>query len=207
MFLLLMTKSFMKNAINNTKKIFSNIKICMSYIKSEKYGKIFLLLKFIQSIFNVLFSLIYITLPGLLINILTNSHFEKSKCIIIVLLIIISPLLSHYLNLCINFHLKKIKMYISMNIDIKFYTHLLKMDYESYENPNVQIKKDRSKNTLSLVWNVCDILFGLISQSISIICSILVLSFFNPIIIFVTVIFSIINYFIKIYINKIARKF
>lgn len=174
----------------------------LTYIKSEKCGRKYFIYKLVQSIFEALFPIILITMPGLLINTLTQESADIRMCIVYLCIILILPIFSYFLNLLFNYKLKQIKQIIDLEIDIKFYHHVLRMDYETFDDPKIQIDKGRSHAALSKIWEVSDILFGFITQIISLVTVILVISFLNPLLIIVILVFSILLAVIKKTINK-----
>ena len=196
-------KRKLSKIIHDCKNIFCNTKILLNYIKSENDGSKYFIYKFLQSIFSALIPLVLLTLPGLLINTLVHDELNWNACIMYTCLILFLPLLNHFINFFLNYVLKKIKLKVELGIDIQFYKHILKMDYELYDNPDIQINKTRSLSALSKVWNVSDILFGFITQAISLVTVIIIISILNPVLIFIVVFFSILLSIIK---NKANKK-
>ncbi len=196
-------KRKLSKIIHDCKNIFCNTKILLNYIKSENDGSKYFIYKFLQSIFSALIPLVLLTLPGLLINTLMHDELNWNACIMYTCLILFLPLLNHFINFFLNYVLKKIKLKVELGIDIQFYKHILKMDYELYDNPDIQINKTRSLSALSKVWNVSDILFGFITQAISLVTVIIIISILNPVLIFIVVFFSILLSIIK---NKANKK-
>ena len=188
--------------VSDCKNIFCNTKILLNYIKSENNGNKYFIYKFLQSIVSALIPLALIALPGILINILTQDELNLNRCIVCVGSILILTALNYFINLFFNYKLKKLKQQIELGIDITFYEYVMKIDYELYDNPNIQINKTRSLSALSKVWNASDILFGFITQGISLVSIILVISFLNPILVGIVVIFSVLFSIIRSKINK-----
>ena len=197
-----MKKKILK-IVSDCKNIFCNTKILLNYIKSEKNGNKYYIYKFLQSIVSALIPLALIALPGILINILTQDELNLNMCIICVCSILILTVLNYFINLFFNYKLKKLKQEIELGIDITFYEYVMKIDYELYDNPNIQINKTRSLSALSKVWNASDILFGFITQVISLVTIILVISFLNPVLVGIVVFFSV---FFSIIRNKINKR-
>ncbi len=195
-------KNKLSKIVSDCKNIFCNTKILLNYIKSENGGNKYFIYKFLQSICSALIPLVLMTIPGLLINTLTHNELSWNMCIVYVCLILFLPVLNYFINLFFNYELKKIKQQIELGIDIKFYKHVLKMDYELYDNPDIQINKTRSLSALSKVWNVSDILFGFITQVISLVTVILIISLLNPVLVIIVLLFSIFFSLIKNKVNK-----
>lgn len=143
--------------ISDCKSIISNTKTMIHYIKCEKEGNKYFVYKLFQSGCIAFFPLALMTLPGLLINTLTSDDFDFVRCIVYLSLILTLSILYHFIGVFFNYRLKKIKMQIDLEIDIKFFRHLMSMDYEIYENPEIQISMSRSREALSQVWSVSDI--------------------------------------------------
>ena len=190
-------KNKLRKLIFDCKNITSNTKIMLNYIKHNKKGNRYFVIKFLQSIITAFFPLVLMTLPGLLINVLIQDQLNIRVCIIYVSLLVFLPVLYHYLSLWMNYGLKKIKLQIELDIDVAFYKHLSQMDYEIYESPEIQIKKNRSKEALNKVWQVSEILFGFITQIISLVTVIIVVSFLNPILVCIVIAFSLLLSIIK----------
>lgn len=195
-------KNKLSKIVSDCKNILCNTKILLNYIKSENGGNKYFIYKFLQSIFSALIPLVLMTLPGLLINTLTHNELNWNMCIVYVCLILVLPVLKYFINLFFNYKLKKIKQQIELGIDIKFYKYVMKMDYELYDNPDIQINKTRSLSALSKVWNVSDILFGFITQVISLVTVILIISLLNPVLVIIVILFSIFFSIIKNKVNK-----
>ena len=195
-------KNKLSKIVSDCKNILCNSKILLNYIKNENRGNKYFIYKFLQSIFSALIPLVIMTLPGLLINTLTHNELNWNMCIVYVCLILVLPVLKYFINLFFNYELKKIKQQIELGIDIKFYKYVMKMDYELYDNPDIQINKTRSLSALSKVWNVSDILFGFITQVISLVTVILIISLLNPVLVIIVILFSIFFSIIKNKVNK-----
>ena len=197
----------MKNKLlkitSDCKNIIRNTKMLLNYVKNENGGSKYFIYKLLQSLFSVLIPLALMALPGLLINTLTQDELDLNICVVFVCSILVLPVLNHFINLFFNYKLKKLKQQIELGIDIAFYKYVLKMDYELYDDPNSQINKTRSLSALSKVWSASDILFGFITQVISLVTIILVISFLNPILIIMVVFFAI---FFSIIRNKVNKR-
>ena len=196
----------MKNKISkiviDCKNIFRNTKILLNYIRGESNGSKYFAYKFLQSIVSALVPLALMTLPGVLINILSKDELNWTMCILCVCTILILPVLNYFINLFLNYKLKKMKQQIELEIDITFYKYVMKIDYELYDDPNIQINKTRSLSALSKVWNASDILFGFITQVISLTTVILAISFLNPVLVVIVVLFSGLFSIIRNKVNK-----
>lgn len=188
--------------ISDCKHIISNTGTLLSYIKSERNGNNYFAYKFLQSLVSALIPLALMALPGLLINTLTQAEPSWNLCITYVCLILVLPALNHFINLFLNYKLKKLKQQIELGLDLTFYKYVLKMDYEMYDDPSIQIDKTRSLSALSKVWNASDILFGYITQVISLVTVIFIIAFLNPILVIIVVAFSIFLSIIRKKTNK-----
>lgn len=194
----------MKNKFKTSfKKVATNSRICLKYIKSAKTGKLYFFYKIVQSLSNIIFPLIYITVPGVIINYLVQEKIAINMVIIFGLIIVLSPMIQYFLNLFTRHQIAKIKQVIGLELAIKFYKHCFKLDYETYENSEIQVLKSRSAEALANIWRVSDILFGFISQIISLITIATVIVVVNPILIFIIICFTIIVSVLK---NKTNKK-
>lgn len=193
----------MKNKFKtNFKNVFKNSILCLKYIGEQKKGFKYFLYKSFQSILNVVFQLITLTMPGMLINYLIIKPINYNNIIVCVLILILVPLFSYFINLFIRYKIINLKQSISLALSIKFYRHSFKLDYEIYENADLQVLKDRSKNALNQIWSVSDILFGFLSQIISLTTIIAIISFLNPLLVVIIICSTIVVTFLKNILNK-----
>lgn len=188
---------------NDFKRVIGNTSLMMRYINNEKSGKTYFAFKFIQSISLPLLNLALMTLPGLLINELIQELPSVSNLVIMIALITVIPLISYLLNLLLNYHLKKIKLQIISEINIKFYKHSCLLDYASFDSPEMQIKKERSLSALSNVWSVSDSVFALFSHLINLVTIVSIILILNPFILAISVLCAFLVALVKKRANKL----
>ena len=178
------------NTIKTTKHIFG-------FVWKENYGKVYIFIKVIMSLLNALFPLVYTIIPGLIINELTNEQ-RINTLILYVGILIVTPVISHIINTSIGLLFSKLGMALNLKFTEVFYDHIANMDYESLENPDVQIVKSRAQSTLDGILGIIDQLNGLLSAIFSLIAISSIITTLNPIIIILIIVI--------IYINSLVTK-
>ena len=134
-------------------------KFVLSYVWKYKQGKVFILLKVIMSLFNAAIPLIYTIFPGLILNELVGDQ-QIIRIVIYASVLIAAPLLARVVNFYITKLLTRIKMYLELMFEETFFNHVANMDYETLENPNIQVMKDRAQQTLNGILGVVNQLSG-----------------------------------------------
>ena len=76
------------------KETYNTTKYSLRYILKIKGGKLYVFLKVVKSILNSLFSAFQIILPGLLINKLSRSEFDRQMVAILIVLLILPFLIT-----------------------------------------------------------------------------------------------------------------
>ena len=173
----------------------------LRYVWNADFGKRYIFLKILQALLNSVFPLIYTVFPGLIVNELTNNR-KLEVILVYISMIVISPVLSHLMNTVINQYTKKLQLKISLNFDLTFYTHSLQMDYETFEDPDIQLIKTRSQNTLSNIWKSVHLIFSFISSLFSFVLILSIVSTLSPLIVCLILIFMLLNSLITKKINQ-----
>lgn len=172
------------------------------FVWREKIGKLFVFFRIIKSVSDALFPLVYIFIPGWIINELTGSQ-RRSQLVLYIALLVSVPFVQYIFNSFMDWILLKISMIIILKIDALFYEHVTEMDFETLEMPNIQIMKDRAQSTLQgnsvgIVNQVSD----LFSSVISVIAIASIISTLNPLIVLLIVAITIINSLFRKRINR-----
>ena len=164
----------------------------LKFVWKERKGKVYVLLKTIESLLNTVFPLIYVLFPGWLIDELSD---RKRIGIIIVYVCCIAglPFLVNLINSFIGVKIYKLELCLNLKFDSDFYHHITTMDYEILENPNVQTQKDRSHATISQALKVVDLVCGVISQIVSLVAVFTIISTLHFIFIILIITIALIN--------------
>ena len=183
-----------KDTIANTIYIFS-------LIKNTNGGKKFIILNMLNSFINSLFPLIIVIFPGMIINELISTK-NINKIIIYVTILVTTPLINQIYNFLINRTLYHLNLMINLNLEINFYKFFAKMDYETIEKPDIQVKKDRAQKTLSDSLNIINQVNILFMALLSLIAISTIVASLNALIIILIVLIIFINSFYKKNSNK-----
>ena len=139
-----------------------SVKYMLGYIMKEKRGKSYLFLQIAISLLSAVFPLSYALMPGLIINELTEAR-RINAIILYVAILTITPVAGHIITSVMNYKSNKIQMELSLKLNADFYAHVADMDYETLEQPDIQIMKQRASNTLTNFGWVVSNLGGLLS--------------------------------------------
>lgn len=169
----------LRNTIKTTKYMFS-------FVVKEKHGKMYLFLKIVLSLFNVIPLLIYTIFPGLIINELTGSQQIKTLALYVGVLVL-TPFLNQIVNRLISKHLTSISLRLSALFLKKYNLHTAMMDYENIEKPDIQDLSNRVSGTFYSALQVIDRLTSLVSALFSLIAIFSIIATINIYIIFIVV--------------------
>ena len=127
--------------------------------------KKFVIIKFINVIITSLLTLPYIVIPGLIINELILMKLSE-HLLLYVAIIILTPLVNTVFNRILSVYLTKAADQILISLETDLYYHIVNMDYETLENPELQTLQERAQNTnekvLVIIDQLCDLIFALI---------------------------------------------
>lgn len=167
-------------------------KFVLSYVWKYKQGKVFILLKVIMSLFNAAIPLIYTFFPGLILNELVGDQ-QIIRIVIYASVLIAAPLLARVVNFYITKLLTRIKMYLELMFEETFFNHVANMDYETLENPNIQVMKDRAQQTLNGILGVVNQLSGLLLAMFSLLALISIVFTLNPFLVLLMILLAFFN--------------
>ena len=169
----------------------------LQYIWKEKHGKTYIFLQVIVSILNSLFPIIYIILPGLIINELTN---EKRVNLLITYLLILglSPLINHIKDITIRIYVSSIRMKLIRTFNVNFQNHVADMDYETFEKPDIRIRKQRVSINAPAPLYMTDRLLPLFGAAVNIIATFSIIVTLNPAMILLV--------FVVMFVNSVITK-
>jgi len=168
--------------------------------KDEK-GKIFLFLKSILAIIDSVSPLLFMIVPGLIINELTGSKQIRVLTVYLGILTIV-PIFIHVLRTIIVRQIEKLSMSINLNIYKSFLAYYTNMDFGSVENPEIGLKQERAQTTLMKTQNIVNHVSGFFQAIIRLIAISSIIGTLNPILIALIICITYINSLITKVINK-----
>jgi len=176
--------------IPNFKPTINTIKYLLKFVWDESPGKKYIIVRGFLTLICSLFPVIYTILPGLIIDEVTNRTITPTLLAYICLLII-SPIINAIISSLTNNYLASLALDLRLKLEEKYYNHILDMDYESLENPDLQILKGRAGETMGEALAVVEKIFTLLSSAAIFISMSTLLFSINPILIvaILTVIF------------------
>ena len=132
----------------------------------EKRGRIYFVIKILLSLYSVVPKVVFLVFPGLIINELIQDK-NINNLLFYVLMIITIPIFDKLVLKIINTYLQKIKLYLLLKFGRKFDYHIMMMDYEVFEDPDIQdliYRADATfSNTISFVDKTCELLSAFLS--------------------------------------------
>ena len=151
---------------NDKNDIYSTFKAAIYMISLVwKKDKKFVIVKFINAIITSFLTVPYIVIPGLIINELILMKLSE-RLLLYVAIIILTPLVNTIFNRILSVYLTKATDRILISLEADLYYHIVNMDYEVLENPEIQTLQERAQNanekTLIIIDQLCGLLFALI---------------------------------------------
>lgn len=183
-----------KHPNQDLKSTITTTKYMMKYIWCIEDGKKYILLKVFISILTAVLPIVLVFMPGLIIN-----EFTEKKRIYILLIYIgitaIIPFMQNVIISSLNVYLNTLRCNFMLKVKVDFICHCADMDYESMENPDVQILKSRAEETTADSLNTFEYLSNFISAVIGVIMCASIISVLNPLLLIFVIIVVILNYF------------
>ena len=183
------------------KKTFNNTRYMLNLIWKTKKGKSLIIVKIINSFINSIFPIVLAVFPGLIINELTGNKNVETIALYVGILVL-SPFVKQIYSYIIGKQIQKLSLSVSLQMEIDFFNHVARMDYESVENHDIQILSDRAQDTMNQSLNVlnqfCSLLLSIFS--LSFISTIVVsLNYFLIGLILIIILLNSISYFIFLF--------
>ena len=185
----------------NLKATFKTSKYMLSYVWRSKSGKKYILIKSFISILNAIMPLGLVLLPGLIINELTGQR----RIDILIKYIAITagiPLLQSIIISSFNVYLNTVRYKFMIKVKTDFISHCADMDYETMENPEIGVLKERAEGTTFDSLEVFENLSGLITALISLIMCVSTITVLNPWILILVIIAVALNYVNSKWLNQ-----
>lgn len=141
-----------------------------------------LFIRSLRAVFDIVFSLVYTIMPGLIINELIGERRLK-ELIIFVCLLTVSPFLAHLLRMVCERKSDKLSKEVNHSIERSFYEYYASMDYESVENPEIGLQQERAQDTLDRTLDTVNVLIGLLTEVLQLIAISSIISFLHPLLV------------------------
>ena len=190
-----------KNNSNNFKIAFKNTIYMLKIVLKEKKGRIYFALNIILTIYNIIPTIIYLLMPGMIVNELINLKREE-LIMAYILILLATPVITRIIYRIANAYLYKIYIAYQLKFGNQFRYHIMKMDYEIMEKPD---KQDLIYNSLDICCNAfrtVDRLCSLLSSFLSLITIVSLISILNFLIVIIILVMVFINSLIAKYVKK-----
>lgn len=190
-----------KQPTQNFRNTIKTTKYMLNYIWCIEDGKKYIFLKSFVSILTAVLPLALVFMPGLIINELSG----KQRIDLLLIYIGVTagiPFIQSVIISSLNVYLNSLRYNFVVKVKATFISHCADMDFESMENPNIQILKERATETTSDSLDTFEYLSGFVSAVISVIMCASVISILNPLILVLVIIVVVINYFNSKWLNQ-----
>lgn len=194
-----------KNKAQNFFKSFKITTQMLEYIWKKEYGKRYLAVTAIGSLFNAFFPFVYSFMPGLIINELLEEQRMKMICLYLGVLLV-TPIISQIINFFINNISRGLENNLRLKFECEFLYHSMRLDYATLENPEFQANRDRAESAMYVITDNVSRVNTLISSVASLIAISAIVFTLSPIIIISTILAIYINSLFAKVINKRLNK-
>lgn len=188
----------MKQNIKNT---WEYLKFTLGLIWQSKNGKKIILMKIITIIFNAISPIVFVLIPGMIINELLEQQRIPTLALYVGILAIV-PVLNALISLTIKMIFTRHIDAFKLSSESRFYSHLLRMDYETYEKPDIQGLASRALFAFGELHDVLDAISSFASAVLSIVAISVVIATLNLAIILLIVCIIIANSLVTSSVNK-----
>ncbi len=171
---------------------FQMTKYVLKTVCKDQSGKIYTCIKIILTPIFSLIPLLYVIVPGMLINELTEKQ-RIEKLILYVSLIVLTPVIYTVINLLSNKYLQIFRMRVETRLHADLYKHMYSLDYETVEDPSVQLIQERAVCTNEELIFVIDGVMDLIKSIINFVVLFSLISHLSVVFIILTLVFVFIN--------------
>lgn len=185
----------------NFKNTVSSTKYMLRFIWNFEDGKKYIFLKSLESILTAVLPLALVFMPGLIINELTG---ERRIDILLIYVGITTgiPLMQSVIISSLSVYLSDLRYNFMIKVKINFISHCADMDYETMENPDMELLKERAEETMADSLNTFQYLSDLISAVISVVTCAAIISILTPFILVLVIIVFVLNYYNNKWVNN-----
>ena len=158
----------------------------------EKGGRFYITCKGVLAIFDSILSVVYVVVPGLIINELTSTK-SYANLFLFVGILLIAPVVNYIKNISLGTHLQKTRMSLIRAFNIRFQDHIADMEYETLEKPDVRVLKQRASVTAPAPVYMFDRLIPFLTAVVSLIMMSTIIATLHPLIIVLIVLVVVVN--------------
>jgi ATP-binding cassette subfamily B protein/ATP-binding cassette subfamily C protein len=176
-----------KENVQNFKNTVRTTGYILGFVWKENGGKKYLIIQNLMAVINAVIPIVYTVFPGLIINELLNEQ-RISTLAVYVGILVATPVISHLINTFVRLYSSKLSLALNLKFTQDFYYHASIMDYETCENPDIQIMKERAQETLNNAINMANNLPSLVSAIISLLAISTIIMTLSPFIIILVII-------------------
>ena len=189
----------MKN--HNIKNTIKTTRYMFSAVLRKKHGKAYVFLKTVIAVVDALFPIVFVIIPGLLIDeLLLDQDITRIACYIFVLCL--SPIIIEVFRLLMRKKITALRLNLDTDFSVDFYSHIADMDFETTESPEIQTLKGRAQETLESSVTIVDSILNLMSAFIRLLSLSAIIAMMNPIIILIIIIQVYLNAAVSKWVNR-----
>ena len=178
------------------KNVISGVLFSLHLTFSLKEGAKYSVFKFIIVILNNISPIILTIFPGLIVNELLY-HKRIHYLVIYILVLSLVPLLKDIIMTISNRYLYKLEKSLSLRLMSEFYMFILRMDYETLENPDLQEELLRARSTYTGSIGIIDQVIDFFMAIINIAVYSIIIVRYNFLIIVIILSVIIVNFLVK----------
>ena len=190
-----------KNERQNLRNTIKTTRYLLKLILKERDGKIYIFLTVLMSLINVIPTIVYTLMPGLILNELIGSR-QINRLVLYVGTLVLIPVVNQVVKRFVRGKMSCINLKISAKLLQMYNYHTAMMDYQTIEQPNIQILSNRVSGTVSNALGVVDRLRTLLSAIISLIAITSIIVTINLYIILMVIAIIFVNSIITQRLNK-----
>lgn len=178
------------------KKVIQGIWFSLKLTFGMKEGAQYVVYKLFLTLLDNLVPLALTIFPGLIINELLADR-RITYLVVYVLVLALVPLIKEIVQTFSNRRVMSLEQSLSRRLMSEFYLYILRMDYETLENPDLQEEQERARSTYTCSIGIVDQVIALFAAIINIFIYSFVIVRYQFSIIFLVFVIVFINYLVK----------
>ena len=172
--------------------VFGTVKYTIGIAWKDSVGKKYIPIRAALAVFRTVFPLIYIFIPGYIINELTGGH--RIEVLIIYLAILcISPLISHLIELTVGVYAAGLRRKLSRRLEENFHIRVSEIDFEALEKPDIAIIRERISHHASAPIYMLDNVVRFFESVLGILALSSVITTLNPVFLIMLIAIAYVN--------------